>query len=112
MLDSANLVNLAGELAASRLGLGLLYLPASCVLVPCQLYLHLVATRHYRTIQQVITDTRGVTTHLTLQVKRSIQAKEVSDHAFLSCTPTSALRTGRVCLDTPALTSHRVKSHR
>ena len=107
---------LAGELAASRLGLGLLYLPASCVLVPCQLYLHLVATRHYRTIQQVNTEvnsgTEGVTTHLTLQVKRSIQAKEVSDHAFLSCTPTSALRTGRVCLDTPALTSHRVKSHR
>ena len=62
MLDSANLSYLAGELAASRLGLGLLYLPASCVLVPCQLYLHLVATRHYRTIQQVNTDTRGVTT--------------------------------------------------
>ena len=52
------IVNLAGELAASRLGLGLLYLPASCVLVPCQLYLHLVATRHYRTIQQVNTVTK------------------------------------------------------
>ena len=68
MLDSANLVNLAGELAASRLGLGLLYLPASCVLVPCQLYLHLVATRHYRTIQQVNTDTGGVTTRLVPQI--------------------------------------------
>ena len=30
------------------------------------------------------------------QVKRSIAAKEISDNAFLSCTPTSALRTGSV----------------
>ena len=65
LIDSANLSYLAGELAASRLGLGLLSLPASCVLVPCQLYLHLVASRHYRTIQQVNTATKGVTSHYT-----------------------------------------------
>ena len=43
------------------------------------------------------------------QVKRTIIAKEISDHAFLSCTPTSALRRGPALPQ--LLSKHRGNQH-
>ena len=54
------------------------------------------------------------------QVKRTILAKEISDHAFLSCTPTSALRRDQLSLNTlntgvtntSSISSQRMRSYR
>ena len=55
------------------------------------------------------------------QVKRTIIAKEISDHAFLSCTPTSALRRDQLSLNyslntgatnTSSVSTRRMRSYR
>ena len=54
------------------------------------------------------------------QVKRTILAKEISDHAFLSCTPTSALRRDQLSIhtfntgatNTSSVSTQRMRSYR
>ena len=54
------------------------------------------------------------------QVKRSILAKEISDHAFLSCTPESALRRDQLSIptchtgatNTSSVSTQRMRSYR
>ena len=45
-------------------------------------------------------------------MRRCIAAKEVSDNAFLSCTPTSALLTGRVSPTSLPVKTNRMRSYR
>ena len=45
-------------------------------------------------------------------MKRSIAAKEISDNAFLSCTPTSAMMMGRISPSKLPMKSSRMRSYR
>ena len=45
-------------------------------------------------------------------MKRSIAAKEISDNAFLSCTPTSAMRIGKISPSNLPMKTNRMRGYR
>ena len=79
----------------------------TCILLPTNTtgYINLQIIR----ILTIFHDFRNIQ-----QVKRSIAAKEISDHAFLSCTPTSALRNHENSINNSftSVTTHRMRNYR